>query len=228
MKKMIMMMVAVSTLALGARAGTTVEWGLDWWAAAEVYWGFNPFSGFEDRAASQIYVYVCLMEGSGGVFHYDPAANYPTDYYDENFITLHNQLQAGTFDGTAPSIIDCIVLTPSLNVGDVWDPEWQSPTFFTDIPDGKSFGLLFLYEYEMRPDLYLPNSYVLLEGVTFGYQGLEGYFADGVWHFDLPGDVQWMLINNELTIIPFVGVPEPATGLLALAGIALLIRRKRK
>jgi len=224
MKKMIMMMVAASTLALGARAGTTVEWGLDVDSANFINrYYIPPFN--VDYGLSRFYIFV--VESDTQYFSLDCA----------NFLSLSAQLQDGTFDGTGPLILDALVFD-SYPFGDPenW-MEWQSPTFFSDIPEGMNFGLLFLAEFE-KPDnvngwsisLSDPGR-VWVEGITFTYAPMAladsstGHDTGGknIFFFNT-GDIGWYSINNNLAI----AIPEPATGLLALAGIALLVRRKRK
>jgi len=226
MKKMIMMLFAVFSLALGARAGTTVEWtdgGIVWSALANQMW----LTGGQEVA--RVYLYVCLHDDPEKAFYID---NHGHKESDEYFLSIHEQLQDGSFDGTNPYILDALVFSPESGLESPLLPGWEPPTYFTDIPDGASFSVLFLMEYKnplMKWEYDDGGTWSPTDEVVarFMYQGMSVWgVEDGVAFLAFPGDTLNQYTDKNLTIIN--PIPEPATGLLALAGIALLIRRKRK
>ena len=216
------MMVAASTLALGAR-GAMTEWGLCQQSAQDINALFDPLNE-KFPTVSKIYLYVYATDGSwmGG----DPI------YWD----ILLGQLKDGTFDGTASPIVDCIMFDsppPAFweEVDYTLNFTGPAPTYFSNLPEGmERFGVVLLGEL-VEPlyggetfiymPMYTPTSWY---GNDYDRYHPKPYFKDGVDYLWPVGDFG----PGYGSFNPVYPIPEPATGLLALAGIALLIRRKRK
>ena len=239
------MMIAVAALAFGARA-VTVEWGLNLWVVQPInemfgldgqYDGTDYYTsvdtGLHWAGISEVYLYVYAYEGA-----------YGSSGWLDMLIHLDDQLyNTKTFDGTDPSIVDGRMWSSPLTQfwDDVENPHYPEetipvmasspPTYFSDIPDGMNFQALLLLK------LKEPSA----QGDTFIYAFLvpwydewwwddnnelqpPEYYKDGVPYFMWGGD--WAFSPTDATLL--YPIPEPATGLLALAGVALLIRRKRK
>ena len=212
MKKKIMMMLPVAALAFGARAGT-IEWGLDYGLGVEINFSLTESDPEEwPWIATRAYVFVFAGEDTLDLL--------------ANAMRIETQLGNETFDGTDPSLVDCKVFTPENLYPEFTGPP---PTHFTTFPgvENMEIGVVILLEllypghYSQDPTEYGFRFYLSMEDSPWSALMPEGVIIRGA-----NGDGDWAFTNLGDLGYP-VYVPEPASGLLALAGIGLLIARKR-
>ena len=195
------MMVVVSTLALGARAGT-------------IAWTIDP-----EIAATDMYGY--MVEGVMGA-----TIDYSRPYYVHILLCPDWSLEtwdvgvAIPFDGNAAQVID----------GRMLEFGADQPTFYTPpnplIEAGETYQVSVHFAIPILPNdsgaeyalVYFHDPFTVMATDEF----------NTLPPADLTGTFFWDFWGGFGDFIPFTPIPEPATGLLALAGIALLIRRKRK
>lgn len=135
-----------------------------------------------------------------------------------------------TIDYTAPGSIttpDFVANTTPMTTGRNIGAFTSTYASGSDVVNGKRYGVYITYNdgtdtwYNFATDIYQ------VSGVTLGNEAITASFAfDFGTQTTITADGQtpsgWTRIN-----IPVTPVPEPATGALALAGIALLFRRRK-
>jgi len=195
---------AVIGLMINAQAGT-IMWGLDF----DVN---DPIELQEFGPVTFTQVYFCLV--------LDVDDNLSVDII---LAVLDSALSGTTdFDLSMNGILDWRVVTPgSAVVPSFW--EANSP----DINSGESYTVRLLRIGVMSPGLQLE--------AQLGFEletPINSLFMFGDLNYDVQAGGAPVILDNQV-LTPFLPgniniIPEPATGLLALAGVALLIRRKRK
>jgi len=133
---------------------------------------------------------------------------------DDNRQGILDALTHGTFNVSMPEILDYRVVMPASV-----SPEIYHTPDNPDIVAGKEYSVTMLIMYQFTQEI---KELTLCNFVWVYYRPITAY-ADDTSPVSLP-PVGYPLIASGSYYHP---IPEPATGLLALGGIALLFRRKR-
>ena len=201
LKKVMMTACAIVAMSMPVQAGTTT-WGVDWWdGPISQFWG----AGDQERGGYNV-ITVALY-------------SYLPGYGDPAQIVDLDDLRAKT----VPNYED-------------WEDEWEGPPpIYTD--EG-AIGAVRHGDGIWRPDFYTSGSTLEIESTPDRYYflailggygtGWEEdndillYFSQPILGTDLPDGIP------DIFSPPYwVPIPEPSTGLLALAGVGLLMMRRR-
>jgi len=206
--KKIMMMVSLAALALNTHAGTMTSWeytGIDLGSTA---FGQALNAVLMDASSASLTVY--LM---------------PTGDEKENFWSLVNAFEANPHE--MPDIVGYYGSDSADILGGF--PSSMGGVFESDLASGVGAEFYFLYVFHIAGSSLFDAPYA---DVVLFYPAPEKASGSHWGELEIGGNsnVNSFLFDSGVTIKQYfvIPIPEPATGLLALAGIALLIRRKRK